>query len=75
MPLFDYRCDSCTHQFEVLVRNSNSSKEIRCEECGSEQVHRLLSLPAAPLQATTGGSSSPCGQGPPCGAPWCQRPG
>jgi putative FmdB family regulatory protein len=41
MPLFDFRCRSCGHQFEALVRPSDTSP-VRCTECGGEQLERLL---------------------------------
>lgn len=41
MPLYEYRCDQCSHQFERLVR-ARSAKP-KCSQCDSEQVTRLIS--------------------------------
>jgi len=40
MPLYEYQCRACKHQFEALVRN----REVpRCPSCQSEDLERLLS--------------------------------
>ena len=75
MPLYEYACDTCENAFEMLVFEGD---KVECPECSSEKVTRLLSVPARPQ---TGGTNLPmsesaggsCGEGPPCGAPWCQR--
>ena len=46
MPLFEYRCRSCDRPFEVLV-TSRTVDSVRCPECQSSEVDRLLGLPAA----------------------------
>jgi putative FmdB family regulatory protein len=71
MPLYAYRCAKCEHEFEALVFNGDT---VECPECQSAKVDPLLNVPAAPR---TQASSLPmnCGEGPPCGAPWCQRKG
>ncbi|HEX4683509.1 MAG TPA: zinc ribbon domain-containing protein [Gemmatimonadaceae bacterium] len=49
MPIFDYRCKSCSHEFEALVRGS---KVVKCPECESESLDKLLSLPAIKSAST-----------------------
>ena len=39
MPLYDYRCRKCEHEFEALVRPGSTPS---CAECGSEDLERLL---------------------------------
>lgn len=43
MPLYDYVCYACGYTFEKLRRMSDDDGEIRCPECGSERIERLLS--------------------------------
>ena len=43
MPIYEYSCNSCHHQFEVLVRSSQTPV---CASCGSADLDRIFSLPA-----------------------------
>lgn len=45
MPIYDYRCNDCNKAFELLVR---STTILACPECGSLQLEKQVSLPAAP---------------------------
>jgi putative FmdB family regulatory protein len=45
MPLYEYRCDSCTMVFEELV--SSHSAAVKCPNCGSRGPTRVLSTFAA----------------------------
>ena len=42
MPIYEYTCKSCDHQFEVLVRKGDTPA---CAACGSADLERLMSLP------------------------------
>ena len=42
MPLYDYSCKKCGHEFEVLVR-PGSSDPLACTACRSDDIERLLS--------------------------------
>jgi len=41
MPLYEYKCQACGHQFEVLIRRSSPTAV--CPSCQSESVERLVS--------------------------------
>lgn len=44
MPLFDFRCRSCAHEFEVLIRPaSHGDPTPSCPACGGNELERLLS--------------------------------
>ena len=51
MPIYDFSCKSCGHEFEALVRGS---KQPACPECKSEELEKLLSLPAVKSEMTHG---------------------
>ena len=40
MPLYEYTCLKCSHEFEALVRTGDVPA---CPECGSEKLEKLLS--------------------------------
>lgn len=42
MPIYEYRCRECSHEFELLVRGSMTPA---CAACGSAELDRLISLP------------------------------
>ena len=43
MPIYEYSCEGCKHQFETLVRGNEPPV---CPACGSSDLSRILSLPA-----------------------------
>lgn len=49
MPIFEYNCRACTHQFEALVRGGKTPV---CPECKSEDLEKLFSLPAVKSDTT-----------------------
>jgi putative FmdB family regulatory protein len=65
MPLFEYSCKSCDHQFEALVRASEAAE---CPACGGRELERRLSVFAAHTAASpkTAAARGPCGT---CGDP------
>jgi putative FmdB family regulatory protein len=68
MPLYEYTCESCLRDFELLVRGGERPE---CPQCGSVKLAKRLSAPAAHVN---GGSSLPVCEprGPSgCGLPQC----
>jgi putative FmdB family regulatory protein len=49
MPIYEYVCKSCGHEFEKLVR---SGKTPVCASCGAADVERLFSLPNVKSETT-----------------------
>ena len=52
MPIYEYVCQSCGHEFEYLLRGSEKPS---CPSCGKARLAKKLSVPAA----HTAGSSQP----------------
>ena len=46
MPTYDYRCDSCDHEFE-LFQSIKDDPIKKCPECGKPKVRRLFGTGAA----------------------------
>ena len=59
MPIYEYICGSCQHEFEVLIRSATDAKDLRCPRCESTTAERKLSV-----FATHQGSSKPSGSSP-----------
>jgi putative FmdB family regulatory protein len=49
MPVYDYSCKQCNHQFEALVRGK---EQPACPACGGRELERLLSLPTVQSDST-----------------------
>lgn len=45
MPLYEYRCESCDHQFEVIQKFSDAPIAV-CPKCAAGPVVKLFSSPA-----------------------------
>jgi putative FmdB family regulatory protein len=43
MPIFEFRCRRCGGRFELLVQ-AGSEALLRCPECDSEDVEKLVSV-------------------------------
>ncbi|HWO94391.1 MAG TPA: zinc ribbon domain-containing protein [Dehalococcoidia bacterium] len=43
MPIYEYRCQDCSHLTNVFVRSASASVSASCESCGSANLQRLMS--------------------------------
>lgn len=55
MPLYEYQCRACAHEFEALIRPGDTPK---CTSCGSEDLEKLLSHMAVSTEQTRSASFS-----------------
>ena len=67
MPLYEYRCQDCQHDFELLVRESTG---LECPACHSRALEKQLSVFAVategPRPSSRAAAPAPCGS---CGHP------
>ncbi len=47
MPLYEYRCEKCGFEFELLRSVAAADDETKCPKCRSKSVERILSTFAA----------------------------
>jgi putative FmdB family regulatory protein len=50
MPIFEYACKGCGHEFEALVRPQDAAPA--CPACQSTQLDKLISRPAIKSDTT-----------------------
>jgi putative FmdB family regulatory protein len=43
MPIYEFRCAACGHVQEVLTRGASDPVDMKCKECGGEEMERVLS--------------------------------
>ncbi len=60
MPLFEYECRKCGHQFEALVVGSRRPV---CPKCKSEDLEKKVSAFGVAGAGGWSGASSGCGTG------------
>jgi putative FmdB family regulatory protein len=67
MPLYEYRCTTCDHGFELLMRENT---ELKCPSCAGTQLEKQLSVFAVGAESPKFGARpaapAPCGS---CGNP------
>jgi putative FmdB family regulatory protein len=76
MPIFEYICQECQHEFETLVFGRDKAK---CPKCRSQKLSPQLSVFAVSAKssanASAGASAGACGScGDPRGAGACSLP-
>ena len=49
MPIYEYKCSKCGHQFEIIQRFSDNPLE-SCPECGQKSIKKLVSAPSFRLK-------------------------
>lgn len=54
MPLFEYKCCECAHEFEELVSSADTTPP--CPKCKSEKVEKLMSACAIKADGSALGS-------------------
>jgi len=59
LPIFEYRCKKCGHEFEDLVSVAERDEPRVCPACGATGAERLVSVFAARVTGGSGGSSGP----------------
>jgi putative FmdB family regulatory protein len=63
MPIFEYACHQCGHEFEALTR---ASMQPECPECHSHELEKKLSVFATGSAQPVPAAFGPCGT---CGNP------
>ena len=70
MPIYEYRCENCGEQVEVLVRSGVNASPA-CPSCGGLQLKRLLSAPYVMTSESRPAGLTCCGREERCETPPC----
>ncbi|MBR5626446.1 MAG: zinc ribbon domain-containing protein [Thermoguttaceae bacterium] len=57
MPIYEYRCQKCNEEFELLVRRGT---KLICPKCGDSRIKRQMSTTATPHSSSSASSDCVC---------------
>ncbi|HXZ36115.1 MAG TPA: zinc ribbon domain-containing protein [Thermodesulfobacteriota bacterium] len=61
MPIYEYQCCKCAHQFEMIHGVSDKGSKITCPKCGAANPQRMMSaFSCGGPKAGESGSASSC---------------
>ncbi len=69
MPIFDYRCNQCGTQSELLLRSPDC--DVICPTCGSTDMQKLVSASYTIKMDAAAAGTTCCGRGERCEKPPC----
>jgi putative FmdB family regulatory protein len=63
MPIYEYVCQDCNHEFDALRAMSQADATMPCTKCGGENIKRKLSVFFAEIggRGVAGTSEPACG--------------
>jgi putative FmdB family regulatory protein len=72
MPIFEFKCLKCEAFMEVLVVGSSDEQvPMRCKECGSEELERVISATNFSMAVGSGHKSGPSATSRTCSSGSC----
>lgn len=73
MPIYEYKCTECGKISEVVVGIAENNAEIKCSQCGSEFMEKIIPSTFIVIEAkkkeTISNNTSCCGTTTPCDNP------
>ena len=57
MPIYEFRCLSCNHCFELLAVRQDDTTEMKCPNCDNEEVERVMSCVSYVMDSRPSGGS------------------
>lgn len=61
MPIYEYVCKDCGHQFETIRMMKDADKQIHCKSCLGENTTRAISIFYAKSNGKSVASGGGCG--------------
>ncbi|PIP41186.1 MAG: FmdB family transcriptional regulator [Desulfobacterales bacterium CG23_combo_of_CG06-09_8_20_14_all_51_8] len=60
MPIYEFQCADCGAKKEILFRTSDDKVEMKCDQCGSENLQRLMSSTSFSISAGSNAPKASC---------------
>ena len=71
MPIYEYKCDECGEMQEVLHTSMRNVDSVKCPDCGSGHLTRLISAFNVSVGSTSNKGLTCCGKEERCSIPPC----
>ena len=71
MPIYEFKCLKCQKYIELLVMDRDEEIEMKCPECSSEELERVLSTTSYSMGMGSGAKSKVKTQTKTCSAGSC----
>lgn len=76
MPIYEYSCGECGQKSEFILPSSGIAKDLECPECGSRNLHKLISsLGSVSVSSSRRSGNTCCGRTERCDTPPCSTDG
>jgi putative FmdB family regulatory protein len=66
MPIYEYICHGCNHEFEELVQSAAKANHVACPQCHGKKTDRKISVFSAGRAESPSFAPAGCGR---CGDP------
>lgn len=60
MPIYEFKCNKCRHEFEFLFRSTDTLSDVSCPKCRSKKIKKLMSAFAGGKSNCDSCTSSSC---------------
>jgi putative FmdB family regulatory protein len=71
MPIYEYKCNECGKIQEVLHKSMRTVESVKCSDCGSEDLTRLISAANVSMGGASNKGLTCCGREERCSTPPC----
>ncbi len=66
MPIYEFRCEACQSVFEHLAMGSGDVLELKCPDCGGDELSRVMSTCSSIISSGAAAAPPDCTPSPGC---------
>jgi len=71
MPIYEFKCLKCNEHLELLIMNPDEVVELKCANCSSEDLERIISTTSHAMGSSSGESTGVSAQSRTCSGGSC----